>query len=150
MGKKAGAVKAKKSGKMRPAKPKTEVNRENTGGAEETAPPGKMGTFLSLVKPRRSPAPHKEEKRPAAKGKEHAGKEGRARRTKEKDRAKRKLFPETIRFFQSVWNELKKVHWPNRSEIIVHTAVVLSAVAFVALLIWIADSIFSRILELIV
>lgn len=44
------------------------------------------------------------------------------------------------KFFRGVWAELKKVHWPNRSELITYTTVVLVSVAIVALLIWIVDS----------
>ncbi|MDH7478589.1 MAG: preprotein translocase subunit SecE [Syntrophomonadaceae bacterium] len=50
-------------------------------------------------------------------------------------------------FFRNAWAELKKVHWPTRSELLVYTAVVLVAVAFVALLIWVADSLLSLLLE---
>ncbi len=42
-------------------------------------------------------------------------------------------------FFRGVFNELKKVHWPNRRETVIYTAVVLVSVVFVAVLIWIFD-----------
>ncbi|MDH7579078.1 MAG: preprotein translocase subunit SecE [Bacillota bacterium] len=150
MGKKAGAVKARKSGKIRSEKGKAEPEKAKTEQNGEAVPQRKAGAFLRLVKPRGNQTQEKEAKKRPVKGKEHPPKEGRSPRAKEvRDKAKRKFFQETIRFFQSVWGELKKVHWPNRSEIIIYTAVVLSSVTFVALLIWIADSIFSRILELI-
>lgn len=43
-------------------------------------------------------------------------------------------------FFREVWNELKKVHWPTRNQLLVYTGVVLVSVAIIALLIWIVDS----------
>ncbi|MDA8443076.1 MAG: preprotein translocase subunit SecE [Peptococcaceae bacterium] len=46
----------------------------------------------------------------------------------------------TGKFFRGVWAELKKVHWPNRSELITYTSVVFISVAIVAFLIWIVDS----------
>ncbi|AGK99928.1 preprotein translocase subunit SecE [Desulfoscipio gibsoniae] len=42
-------------------------------------------------------------------------------------------------FFRGVTNELKKVHWPNRRETMIYTAVVLVSVVFVAVLIWVFD-----------
>ncbi|NPV26978.1 MAG: preprotein translocase subunit SecE [Firmicutes bacterium] len=53
----------------------------------------------------------------------------------------------TTNFLRTVWSELKKVHWPNRSELITYTGVVLISVAFVALLIWLVDSVLSFLLE---
>ncbi len=51
------------------------------------------------------------------------------------------------KFVKGTLNELKKVHWPNRKEITVYTAVVLVAVVFVGALIWIFDSALSAILK---
>ena len=53
-------------------------------------------------------------------------------------------------FFSGVWQELRKVHWPNRRVITIYTTVVLVVVAIVAIIIWVADSIFSKILGLII
>lgn len=53
-------------------------------------------------------------------------------------------------FFTGVWQELKKVHWPSRREVIVYTGVVLVVVTIVMLIIWIADSVYSQILRLII
>ncbi len=50
-------------------------------------------------------------------------------------------------FLRNVWAELKKVHWPNRKEIITYTGVVLVAVAIVSVLIWLVDSALSFLLE---
>ena len=47
---------------------------------------------------------------------------------------------------QSAWAELKKVHWPTRSELVVYTTVVIGSVLVVAVLIWIVDSIISQLL----
>ncbi len=149
MGKKAGAVKARKAGKIRSEGVKPGAAKEKSENTGEVVPQRKAGSLLRLVKPRGNQSREKEEKKSAVKGREHAAKESRPHRAKDvREKAKRRFFQEAARFFQSVWGELKKVHWPNRSEIIVYTSVVLSSVAFVAFLIWIADSILSRILEL--
>jgi preprotein translocase subunit SecE len=44
------------------------------------------------------------------------------------------------KFLRGALNELKKVHWPTRREIIIYTVVVLVAVVVVGMLIWIFDS----------
>lgn len=46
----------------------------------------------------------------------------------------------TREYFSSVYNELKKVHWPARAQLIGYTGVVLFSVALVALIIWLFDS----------
>ncbi|HWJ03073.1 MAG TPA: preprotein translocase subunit SecE [Verrucomicrobiae bacterium] len=46
----------------------------------------------------------------------------------------------TGKFFRGVWAELKKVHWPTRSELTTYTTVVFVSVAIVSFLIWIVDS----------
>ena len=43
-------------------------------------------------------------------------------------------------FFGEVVNELKKVHWPTRHQLMVYTSVVLVAVGIFAVLTWIVDS----------
>ncbi|ADY54744.1 preprotein translocase, SecE subunit [Syntrophobotulus glycolicus DSM 8271] len=43
-------------------------------------------------------------------------------------------------FFREVWNELKKVHWPTRKQMMVYTGVVFVTVGIFAVLIWIVDS----------
>jgi preprotein translocase subunit SecE len=47
----------------------------------------------------------------------------------------------------AVVNELKKVHWPGRSQLIAYTGVVLLTVAFVAMLVWLFDSGLSWVLD---
>jgi preprotein translocase subunit SecE len=54
------------------------------------------------------------------------------------------------RFFRNVWAELKKVHWPNRLQLITYTGVVLLAVLLVSVLIWIMDSILGGVMSLII
>lgn len=159
MGKKAGAVKAKKSGKVRPEKIEAEIKKkeseEKAGGIEEVVQKRGVTTFLRLIKPRVGPSRSsgekpKDKKKVGGKSKQPALKEERYPRAKDGTRgAKTQIFRESFRFLQSVWSELKKVHWPGRTEIVVYTSVVLGSVIFVALLIWLADSILSRILELI-
>lgn len=50
------------------------------------------------------------------------------------------------RFFREVRAELKKVSWPSRQELISHTGVVFIAVAFVGVLIWIMDTLLTKII----
>jgi preprotein translocase subunit SecE len=58
---------------------------------------------------------------------------------------------ETVRkFVKGAYSELKKVTWPGRREIIIYTSVVVVAVVFVGLLIWLFDSALSSVLRLII
>ncbi len=57
---------------------------------------------------------------------------------------------EARKYIRSVVNEMKKVHWPTRRETITYTSVVLVAVIIVGALIWIFDSLLSRLLQLII
>ena len=52
-------------------------------------------------------------------------------------------------FLTGVKAEMKRVVWPTRKELLSYTAVVFIAVIFVCALIWICDTVFARILELI-
>lgn len=45
--------------------------------------------------------------------------------------------------------EMKKVIWPTRKELFSYTVIVFIAVMFVCALIWICDTVFSRIIEMI-
>lgn len=47
----------------------------------------------------------------------------------------------------SVYNELKKVHWPNRMQLVGYTGVVLFTVVVVALILWIFDTGLSFLLK---
>ena len=46
----------------------------------------------------------------------------------------------TAEYLRGVWSELKKVHWPNRKQLLTYTGVVFVSVAIVAALLWIVDS----------
>ncbi|MGI6433841.1 MAG: preprotein translocase subunit SecE [Syntrophomonadaceae bacterium] len=50
-------------------------------------------------------------------------------------------------FLLGVWYELKKVHWPNRQQLLAYTGVVLFSVAVVAIILWIFDMGLSFALE---
>ena len=47
-------------------------------------------------------------------------------------------------------NELKKVHWPTKKELITYTEVVLVAVVVIAAAIWVVDSIIAGLFGLVV
>jgi len=51
-------------------------------------------------------------------------------------------------YLTSVYNELKKVHWPDRRALMAYTAVVLVSVALVSGLLWLLDSIIGFLLDL--
>jgi len=51
------------------------------------------------------------------------------------------------KYARGSWNELKKVHWPNKSELTTYTSVVLIAVVIVSAMIWVVDSALSFVLE---
>ena len=46
-------------------------------------------------------------------------------------------------------NELKKVHWPTKKELITYTEVVLVAVVVIAAAIWVVDSIIAGLFGLV-
>lgn len=52
------------------------------------------------------------------------------------------------RFLREVRSELKKISWPSKKELTANTIVVLVSVFFAATLIWIIDSVCSRILKI--
>ena len=54
------------------------------------------------------------------------------------------------KYFRGVYNELKKVHWPTRREVLTYTSVVVVAVIFVGVLIWVFDWLLSRVIQLII
>ena len=56
----------------------------------------------------------------------------------------RDFVPRSITFLQEVWAELKKVHWPTRSETYAATVVVLVLVGIVALYLGMVDFILSQ------
>lgn len=46
--------------------------------------------------------------------------------------------------------ELKKVHWPNRQQLVAYTGVVLVAVLIMSILVWVVDSGLSRLLQVLI
>jgi preprotein translocase subunit SecE len=61
----------------------------------------------------------------------------------------REIVPRSITFLQEVWAELKKVHWPSRTETYAATVVVVAVVAIVALFLGGVDLIVSQLIQLI-
>jgi len=51
------------------------------------------------------------------------------------------------KFFRDIRNELKKVIWPNRSQLTTSTISVLVICLLLGSIIWISDAIFAKILE---
>ena len=51
-------------------------------------------------------------------------------------------------FFRGVWSELKKVHWPDRKQLITYTGVVVVFVLVVSLAISALDWIFNNLVAL--
>jgi preprotein translocase subunit SecE len=49
-----------------------------------------------------------------------------------------------VRFFKEIRNELKKVVWLTRKQLINNTVTVLLACLFIGAIIWIADVIFAK------
>lgn len=60
------------------------------------------------------------------------------------------LYGNARSYFRSVYNELKKVHWPGRQQLMAYTGVVLFSVVLVAFIIWLFDKGLSYLLELLV
>jgi preprotein translocase subunit SecE len=58
---------------------------------------------------------------------------------------KRKTF---VKFYKEVRSELKKVIWPNRTQLTNNTITVLGACAVIGLLIWGSDQVFERLVDL--
>lgn len=55
-----------------------------------------------------------------------------------------------VKFFKGVWSELKKVHWPNRKELVTYTGIVLGTVLVAACVIWVIDSLFTAALSVLI
>lgn len=145
MGKKASTIKAKKGSKTQDDKVKTEAEQVNIPeDAVSAAPKSRLG-FLRLAKGGGKPQPEASKKVAAASGK---GKEPvRAPVRKEPAKSRTQFIQDAVKFLQSAWAELKKVHWPSRSELVVYTTVVIASVVVVAVLIWMADSVLSQLLS---
>jgi preprotein translocase subunit SecE len=61
----------------------------------------------------------------------------------------RDVVPRSMNFLQEVWAELKKVHWPTRTETYAATAVVIAVVAIVGLFLGSVDFVISQAIQLI-
>lgn len=59
------------------------------------------------------------------------------------------FFERTKRTSRASLNELKKVHWPTKQELITYTEVVLVTVVIIAAMIWVVDSIVGKVFGLI-
>ncbi len=59
---------------------------------------------------------------------------------------KKQTIANAKKFLKGAWSELKKVHWPNRRELVTFTGVVLVAVTIVAILIFLVDASLSKLL----
>lgn len=60
----------------------------------------------------------------------------------------KKVWTRVRDYFSNVYNELKKVHWPDRRQLIVYTGIVLFVVALVSLILWLFDTGLSFLLDL--
>jgi preprotein translocase subunit SecE len=54
------------------------------------------------------------------------------------------------KLYRGVISELKRVHWPNRKEIIAYTSIVLVSVVIVGLVIWLFDSVVGFLMGLLI
>jgi len=74
-----------------------------------------------------------------------------AKSTKAKQTANKKpnIFVRMVRFVQSAWTELKKVHWPTREQLLTYSAVVLVIVVVLTVAVWLFDSLISFLIGLI-
>lgn len=59
------------------------------------------------------------------------------------------FFAKTKRSAKATLNELKKVHWPSKKELITYTEVVLVTVAVMAVAIWVVDSVIAGLFGLV-
>ena len=53
-------------------------------------------------------------------------------------------------FFGDSWNELKKVRWPNRKELISYTVIVLAVTLIVTVYFWVLDIGISQLVDLVI
>lgn len=151
MAKKAGAAKSKKGARARAKKAAIEeAKQEERERLAEKKPvsEGKLRSFLRIIKKDEQP---KSQVQTVAK-KEKADKPAVDKKEKKaphvKEKPKKNFLRNTAKFFQSAWGELRKVYWPGRRELVAYTTVVIAAVLFVAVLIWIADFLLSKLLSL--
>lgn len=53
-----------------------------------------------------------------------------------------------LRFFKEVRNELKKVIWLNKEQLINNTSTVLISCLIIGMIIWVADGVLAKIIEI--
>lgn len=53
-------------------------------------------------------------------------------------------------FFGDSWNELKKVRWPNRKELVSYTIIVIVTVLLVTIYFWVLDIGISQLVDLVI
>jgi preprotein translocase subunit SecE len=53
-------------------------------------------------------------------------------------------------FFGESWNELKKVRWPNRKEMVSYTVIVMVTVLFITIYFWVLDIGISQLVDLVI
>ncbi|XID90851.1 preprotein translocase subunit SecE [Paenibacillaceae bacterium WGS1546] len=53
-------------------------------------------------------------------------------------------------FFADSWNELKKVRWPNRKELVSYTVIVIVTVILVTIYFWVLDIGISSLVDMII
>ncbi len=85
--------------------------------------------------------------KPAGKVAKKDAKEPVKKEASKKDMPKVNRVEEIKKFFNGTKSELKKVHWPNRQQVMIYTLVVLVAVVLMSFIIWIADLGLSALLE---
>lgn len=52
-----------------------------------------------------------------------------------------------VKFFKDIRNELKKVIWPTRDQLINNTATVLMVCFLVGVIIWVSDEVLTKVVE---
>ena len=52
-----------------------------------------------------------------------------------------------VKFFKDIRNELKKVIWPTRNQLINNTITVLAVCLLVGIVIWVSDEVLTKIVE---
>jgi preprotein translocase subunit SecE len=63
--------------------------------------------------------------------------------------AKEGFLQKTGKFFREVRSEMKKVTWPTKSDISTYTIVVLVSVVIVTGVLWLTDTVFYKLISLI-
>jgi preprotein translocase subunit SecE len=151
LAKKAGAAKRRNaiSRAKKAAMQEDKAGEERRTAEAETASAPKEGKLRSLLRLGKN---DKQEDNVQAPVKEKSKKET-AKKDKRSPRVasgkpKKNFIQNSVKFLQSVWVELKKVHWPDRKQIIAYSSVVLLTVIVVAFLIWIADIAISWLVQL--